>query len=167
MKIVLSILACCFISIGIANAADEVSQISITPTVEQMAKFQDGNMLAVETYVGAKTMIAIEYKVEIYPADGEFGKNGACTVLHFYRVIKSNDMLIPDDSEIIFMRFHESRPLQITLNSESVYIIRPSIINPHFRGDYKLLSEDTIILKLNASPKDYLNAKLAIDARKD
>lgn len=165
MKKLLSFISCCLISMSIANAADGEFPCTITPTVEQMAEFQDGNILAVESYVGEKTLMALEYKIEIIRADGEFGKRGASTVVHYYRVIKSNDTHIPVDSEIIFMNYREvSYPEQIS--KDPVYIIRPWVHDPHYKGEYILLRDDAIFVGINASPEDYLRARRAVDARK-
>ena len=163
MKKLLSFISCCLISMSTANAADGEFPCTITPTVEQMAEFQDGNILAVESYVGEKTLMALEYKIEINRADGEFFPRWV--VVHYYRVIKSNDTRIPVDSEIIFIKQREvSCPEQIS--KDPVYIIRPGVLDPHYQGGYIRIDYDAIIVGLNASPEDYLRARRAVDARK-
>lgn len=146
-----------------AGGSSETGSATTAPTAEQMWEFKAGNVAAVEEYVGDRALIACEYKIDVEPADGELGENGACIVYHYYRITHSEYEEFPIGRGVLMAVDHETRPIVFPANGKLVYLIRPSIV----RRWREILSDDTIVLPLNCSPKRYLNAKRAVDTRRD
>lgn len=157
MKGLFSILACCLLSLHVAESSE-----SVNPPSPDMVKFRAGDISEVCSFFQAPTILVSEFKTE---RERTGGAELITITIHSCRVVASNISDLPVNSIVMYRIIHEKAPEIVPPNGQLLYIISPSARQVSTLNGAIELYEYCIPLPLRATPQQIDTARRRVNAR--